>query len=223
MEFIYELNKVSKIYWNGNQEIRAVDEMSFQINYGEFIAIQGPSGNGKSTLLNLMGAIDVPTSGDLWFMGKNLKSLKDNELSQIRLKNIGFVFQSYNLISDLNVLENVEMPLKYAKLNKQDRKSYATKVLESVGLIDRLSHFPAQLSGGEEQRVAIARALINEPSVILADEPTGNLDAQNRDMVLSLLKELNSKGQTIIIVTHDPEVAKVTSRKLVIRKGKLSQ
>lgn len=113
MEFIYELNKVSKIYWNGNQEIRAVDEMSFQINYGEFIAIQGPSGNGKSTLLNLMGAIDVPTSGDLWFMGKNLKSLKDNELSQIRLKNIGFVFQSYNLISDLNVLENVEMPLKY--------------------------------------------------------------------------------------------------------------
>jgi putative ABC transport system ATP-binding protein len=222
MEFIYELKNVSKIYWNGELEIRAVDEMSFQIKNGEFISIQGPSGSGKSTLLNLLGAIDVPTSGELWFVGKNFKSLRDNELSRIRLKNIGFVFQSYNLIPDLNVLENVEMPLKYAGVDKVERKRVAKKVLESVGLMDRLNHVPAQLSGGEEQRVAIARALINEPSVILADEPTGNLDAQNRDLVLDLLRELNSKGQTIIIVTHDPEVAKITQRKLVIRKGKLA-
>jgi putative ABC transport system ATP-binding protein len=219
MGYLFELNQVSKYFSKGVDVIRAVHQVSLQVQMGDFIAIQGPSGSGKSTLLNLMGTLDLPTYGQLLVTGKDVNRLRDWELTRIRQKIIGFVFQSFNLIPDLNILENIEMPLKYAGMGKCEREKRARESLESFGMAHRLNHLPTELSSGEEQRVAIARALVNNPDVILADEPTGNLDTQNRDVLLELFKDLHAKGQTIVVVTHDPMVAQAARRQLRMKDG----
>jgi putative ABC transport system ATP-binding protein len=219
MGYLFELNQVSKYFSKGVDVIRSVHQVSLQVQMGDFIAIQGPSGSGKSTLLNLMGTLDLPTYGQLLVTGKDVNRLRDWELTRIRQKIIGFVFQSFNLIPDLNILENIEMPLKYAGMGKCEREKRARESLESFGMAHRLNHLPTELSSGEEQRVAIARALVNNPDVILADEPTGNLDTQNRDVLLELFKDLHAKGQTIVVVTHDPMVAQAARRQLRMKDG----
>jgi putative ABC transport system ATP-binding protein len=219
MGYLFELNQVSKYFSKGVDVIRAVHQVSLQVQMGDFIAIQGPSGSGKSTLLNIMGTLDLPTYGQLLVTGKDVNRLRDWELTRIRQKIIGFVFQSFNLIPDLNILENIEMPLKYAGMGKCEREKRARESLESFGMAHRLNHLPTELSSGEEQRVAIARALVNNPDVILADEPTGNLDTQNRDVLLELFKDLHAKGQTIVVVTHDPMVAQAARRQLRMKDG----
>lgn len=217
---ITELCSVSKSFQKGPETIRAVDNVSLKIQAGDFIAIQGSSGSGKSTLLHLIGALDRPTQGQILFAGIDIVHLSDAELSALR-RRIGFVFQSFNLISDLTVLQNVSLPLKYANVKQNERDRYAQIALETVGMAHRLAHRPSELSGGEEQRVAIARAIISKPELILADEPTGNLDTHNREIVLSVLKELNSRGQTIVIVTHDQVVADASKERLLMQDGRL--
>ncbi len=220
-EAFIELNQVSRYYQKGSDTIRAVEDVSLQIQSGDFIAIQGPSGSGKSTLMHLVGALDWPTHGQILFAGQDLSKMNDRSLSLLRLKRIGFIFQSYNLIPDLEVLGNVALPLKYAGVKKQEREEQARHALETVGMAHRLNHLPGELSGGEEQRVTIARALVNRPDVILADEPTGNLDIANRDNMLTLFADLHAAGQTIVVVTHDPIVAQAASRQWKMQDGKL--
>lgn len=218
-----ECKNVTKIYSSGENSTKALDDVSFKINDGEFVAIMGPSGSGKSTLMHIIGALDSPTKGRYFLDGKDVSSLSDDELAGIRVKKIGFVFQSFNLLPRASVMRNVTLPLIYEEIPKALRFKKAQKALESVKLDrDRWDHLSNQISGGQMQRVAIARALVNDPSLILADEPTGNLDTKTGEFVLETFRRLNQEeGHTIILITHEEEVAKWADRVIFIRDGKI--
>lgn len=218
-----EFRDIYKIYneGEGENEVRAVDGISFTIEKGEFVAIVGKSGSGKSTCMNIIGALDVPTSGTYLLNGENVGEMSDNQLAEIRNKMLGFIFQQYNLIPKLNILENVELPLIYSGLSADERNFRALDSLERVGLRERARHMPSQLSGGQQQRVSIARALAGNPSVILADEPTGALDSKTGRDVLNFLKQLNEQGNTIVLITHDNGIAAEAKRIIRIHDGKV--
>jgi len=218
---LIELRDVSKTYHLGETEVRALDHVSTRINAGEFVAIIGPSGSGKSTLMHLLGCLDTPSTGEIVIDGVSVTSASARELPVIRNQKIGFVFQSFNLLPRLNVLQNVELPMVYAGLPTAQRHARAREALAAVGLTDRMKHRPSQLSGGQCQRVAVARALVNNPKIILADEPTGNLDTHTGAAVLELFHELHRQGRTIAIVTHDPAIAAIAQRQIEIRDGQI--
>lgn len=220
---VYTLGDVRKLYEQSGRKIHALDGMTLSIDKGELVSIQGPTGGGKSTLMQMLGALDRPTSGSVVFDGVDLASASDSTLAAIRAEKIGFAFQSYNLVPTLTALENVQTALEPLGEKKTERKRRAMDALESVGLSDRADHLPSELSGGQQQRVAIARALVKNPEVLLADEPTGNLDEVMRDEIIDLLVETaRSRGITLVIVTHDSDVAQKMDRHLVIRKGRLA-
>ena len=216
-----ELKDIYKIYGDGDGEIRALDGVSLTINEGEFVAIVGQSGSGKSTCMNIIGCLDVPTSGQYHLNGIDVSTMKDDELAKIRNKMIGFIFQHYNLIPKLSVLENVELPLIYRGMPPKERHEKALNALDRVGLKDRAKKMPSQLSGGQQQRVSIARALAGDPSLMLADEPTGALDSKTGKEVLEFLKNLNEQGNTIVMITHDNEIASQAKRIVRIQDGKI--
>jgi len=219
---LYELDNVERIYRTRAGEVRALDGIDLTIGAGEFMAVEGPSGSGKSTLLQLLGALDKPTAGSLTFDGRELRELGDGELTSLRSRDVGFVFQGFNLIPTLTALENVEAAMVPLTGSRSERRERATALLEQVGLAHRAGHLPSLLSGGEQQRVAIARALANEPRVILADEPTGNLDSVTADEVVDVLRSLSQKqGVTVIIVTHAEEIARRVARRVRLRDGKV--
>jgi putative ABC transport system ATP-binding protein len=218
---VIEINQMSKSYELGGETVKALQEVSLQIHEGDFLSIIGPSGSGKSTFMNMIGCLDKPDSGEYLLDGKEVNNMKDHELAAIRNVNIGFVFQNFNLLNKLTALENVELPLVYRGLTVKERREKAINRLERVGLGERIHHIPTQLSGGQQQRVAIARALAGDPPVLLADEPTGALDSKTSKELLQMLKELNKLGQTIVIITHDLEVAKETNRIVRIHDGQL--
>ena len=221
-DVVIQAENLTKEYVRDEFHVVALDDANLQVHQGEFIALMGPSGSGKSTLLHLMAAMDRPSKGKISVFGQNLQGLSDAEIARWRNTHIGFVFQSFNLIPVLTAMENVELPLKLTKLNKQQRREQAKRALELVGLGERLNHTPRQLSGGQEQRVSIARAIVTDPDVILADEPTGNLDANSAREVLTLLGRLNKEfNKTLIMVTHDPGAAKTASKIRYLEKGKL--
>ncbi|MFY8268151.1 MAG: ABC transporter ATP-binding protein [Terrimicrobiaceae bacterium] len=213
------LEDISKIYRVGDQEIRALDGVSLRVEEGEFVSIIGPSGSGKSTLMHLLGCLDTPTSGRMEVCGNDLSHASQDELAIVRNREIGFVFQSFNLLSRLDVVSNVELPLIYGGVPAAARRARARQAATDVGLGDRLSNRPAQLSGGQCQRVAIARALVNNPRIIFGDEPTGNLDSETGNMILRVFEDLNAAGKTIILVTHDPAIAARSQRIIEIRDG----
>ena len=216
------LEKISRIYQIGNQSIHALDAVDLDIQAGEFVAVMGRSGSGKSTLLNMLGCMDRPDAGGYFLEGKNISAMDDDELSAIRNQYMGFVFQSFHLLPRLTTLDNVLLPRRYhAEGIRETDRQMAINLLERVDLGDRISHKPNELSGGQRQRVAIARSLINKPKVVLADEPTGNLDSSTSDAIMVLLKELNSEGQTIILVTHEAEIAANAQRQILMRDGKI--
>ena len=210
-----------KIYNPGENEVRALDHVNLQVGRGEFVAIIGHSGSGKSTLMNMLGCLDVPTSGSYFLNGKDVSALKDNQLSEIRNQEIGFIFQGFNLIANLNALENVELPLIYRGIGKNERHRLAKAALTKVGLEKRMGHKPWEMSGGQQQRVAIARAIAAEPPVILADEPTGNLDSSSTQEIMEILKGLHSAGRSVILITHDNEIAEQAKRVVRILDGKI--
>jgi len=212
---------LTKKYGEPPNETVALDNVSIEIQNGEFTAIIGPSGSGKSTLMHILGCLDKPTEGEYFFKGKEVSKLSDNSLAGIRNKQIGFVFQFFNLLPRTSALKNTELPLIYAGVNKEERHSKALKILSSLGLSERVNSTPGQLSGGEQQRVAIARALITSPSIIFADEPTGNVDSKTSKEIMKILQSLNKKGNTIVVITHDKEVAGYASRIITIRDGKV--
>jgi len=214
-----QTHKLTREYDIGGEVVRALRGVDIQIRKNEFVAIMGPSGSGKSTLMNLIGCLDTPTAGEYWLNSQKVSDLSDDELARIRNKEIGFVFQTFNLLPRANALHNVELPLIYAGLAAKERRERATKALEHVGLADRMEHRPNELSGGQRQRVAIARALVNEPSILLADEPTGNLDSATGEDIMRLFKQLHDAGQTIIVVTHEPDIAAHTHRQILLRDG----
>lgn len=214
---------LSKTYGHGRVKVTALKKTSVSINQGEYIAIIGPSGSGKSTFMNLLGCLDSPTTGKLYIDGIDVSTLNDNQLAKIRRRKIGFIFQKYNLIPTLNALENSTLSMSFNNIGSTDRIKRAKELLEMVGLSHRLNHKPSEMSGGEQQRVAIARALANNPSIILADEPTGNVDTKSGNKIMSILEEINRRGETIIIVTHDPNVAKRARRVLRIQDGVVSE
>ncbi|MGB9664867.1 MAG: ABC transporter ATP-binding protein [Ignavibacteria bacterium] len=216
---IIEMKNITKTYIVGLEEVHALRGISLTVRKNEYIAVMGPSGSGKSTLMNIIGCLDTPTTGIYLFNGINVGDMDDNELARIRNKEIGFVFQTFNLIPRSNALHNVELPLIYANVPADERKRRALQALESVGLADRVHHKPNELSGGQRQRVAIARALINNPSIILADEPTGNLDSKTGEEIMQLFEELHKKGNTIILVTHEEYIAEHAKRIIRIRDG----
>lgn len=216
-----EFRHIYKIYHVGDSEVRAVDDISFKIEKGEFVAIVGQSGSGKSTCMNIIGALDVPTSGEYLLNGKDVSHYTDNQLAEMRNETLGFIFQQYNLIAKLNVYENVELPLLYRNMNAEERKKRVLESLEKVGLKERVHHMPNQLSGGQQQRVSIARALATHPSIILADEPTGALDSKTGREVLQFLKQLNEEGNTIVLITHDLGIAAEAKRIIRIQDGKV--
>ncbi len=221
---IIQVNDLHKTYGSGDAAVKALDGLNAQIMPGEFVAIMGPSGSGKSTLMNILGCLDRPTSGEYHLNGNNVSKLNRNELAGIRNQNLGFIFQSFNLLSRLSALDNVMLPMIYqldSTDNKATQKARAEEVLASVGLADRLHHLPGELSGGQQQRVAIARALINNPKVVLADEPTGNLDSHASLEILNLLHQLHEKGGTIVMVTHDSTVAQHADRVITMLDGKI--
>lgn len=217
------IEEVGKIYRLGSSIVEALRGVSFQVEEGEFVAIQGPSGSGKSTLLNILGCLDRPTSGRYILEGMEVGSMDDDELAFLRNQSIGFVFQSFHLLPRLTALKNVELPLVYNGVARQERRERALATLAAVGLLHRSGHQPSELSGGEQQRVAIARALVNRPAILLADEPTGNLDSRVGEEVMALFEELNGSGSTILVVTHSPEVAERTRRILRLQDGRLLQ
>lgn len=221
MSTLVQIEDLSKIYNPGENEVRALDHVNLEIEDQEFVAIIGHSGSGKSTLMNMLGCLDVPTSGTYRLHGKDVSDLSDDELSDIRNKEIGFVFQGFNLIQNLTALENVELPLIYRKVPKAKREELAVNALEKVGLGHRMDHRPAQMSGGQQQRVAIARAIAQAPPIILADEPTGNLDSTSTEEIMQILKDLHKEGRTVIIITHDNDIAKQASRRIMIKDGKV--
>jgi putative ABC transport system ATP-binding protein len=217
--WVIQAEDLTKVYKMGEVEVHALRGVSFQIAKGEVVAIMGPSGSGKSTLMNIIGCLDQPSEGEYLLDGEQVSNLKDDQLASIRNRKVGFVFQSFNLLPRATALSNVEMPLRYAGV-RQDLRQRAQQSLELVGLGDRVDHHPNELSGGQQQRVAIARALVNDPAIILADEPTGNLDTQAGDEIMHLLLNLNKeKGTTLVIVTHDPEIAEQTQRIIHLRDG----
>jgi len=219
---LISLEKINKHYVVGDEVVKALDEVSLEIEKGEFLAIVGPSGSGKSTLMNILGCLDIPTSGKYVLDGITIEKAKENELSTIRNEKIGFIFQNFNLLTKLTAIENVELPLIYRGVKQAERRKIATESLEKVGLGERIHHLPTKLSGGQQQRVAIARALAGNPPILLADEPTGALDSKTSRDILALLKELNKQGHTIIIITHDLEVANQAKRVVQIKDGKLA-
>lgn len=220
-EILIDLKDIYKIYQMGDSEVRANDGISLSIKRGEFVAIVGKSGSGKSTLMNIIGALDVPTSGSYFLGGEDVSEMTDDQLADIRNRMIGFVFQQYNLLPKSNLLENVELPLLYAQVPREERRERAMKSLERVGLAEKWRNFPKQLSGGQQQRVSIARALAGSPSLILADEPTGALDSKTSREVLDFFKQLNQEHNTIVIITHDSSVALEAKRVVRIHDGKI--
>ena len=221
-EPLISLRGIYKIYKMGDEEVHANDGIDLDIYKGEFVAIVGKSGSGKSTLMNIIGALDVPTSGNYFLGGKSTSSMSDNELAEVRNHMLGFIFQQYNLLPKLSILENVELPLLYQGVKAAERKEKAMRELEKVGLADKAKNKPHQLSGGQQQRVSIARALAGSPSIILADEPTGALDSKTSKEVLSYIKQLNSEGNTIVMITHDPTLAMQARRVVQIMDGKIT-
>lgn len=221
MKEIIRIEGVRKYYQVGNQVVRALDDVSLSIRKNEYVAIMGPSGSGKSTMMNILGCLDTPTSGEYCLNGTNVSQMDDNELAQIRNKEIGFVFQSFNLLPRYTSVENVALPLIYAGVSKQERTSKAQEALESVGLGERMDHRPNELSGGQKQRVALARALINHPSIILADEPTGNLDTKTSIDIMHLFEEIYLQGNTVIVVTHEEDIAQHARRIIRLRDGRI--
>ncbi|MEZ8630716.1 ABC transporter ATP-binding protein [Vibrio lentus] len=220
-KFLVELSNIGKHYSNGETEIRALDGVDLLIEKGEFLSILGPSGSGKSTLMNMLGCLDKPTEGEYQLDGKNVAALSANDLAGIRNQKIGFVFQSFNLLEYASALDNVALPLVYSGIKAKERRKRAAALLEQVGLGDRLDHKPNQLSGGQKQRVAIARALVNDPQIILADEPTGALDSKSGAEIEALFNQLHAEGRTLIIVTHDNSLAERTKRIVTIKDGKV--
>lgn len=220
---LIQLNNIIKSYQNGDQELNVLKGIDLTVYEGEFLAIMGPSGSGKSTLMNIIGLLDRPTSGDYSLNGKQVEELKEKELARVRNEEIGFVFQQFFLLSKLSALQNVELPLIYAGVGASKRRQLAKQFLEKVELSERMKHLPSELSGGQKQRVAIARALVNNPSIILADEPTGALDTKTSIQIMDLLTELNREGKTIVMVTHEPEVADFATRKIIIRMVRLQE
>lgn len=218
---VYRLENVTKVYGRGETRVTALHEVNLAIPAGAFVSIVGPSGSGKSTLLHLLGCLDRPTSGRLYLAGEEVSRFGDEKLAMVRNRRIGFVFQQFHLLPRESILQNVEWPLVYAGLSPSQRRSLASASLERVGLSHRLRHLPSQLSGGERQRVAIARALVNRPDVILADEPTGNLDSRTGQQILELLEALHREGRTVIIVTHDPAVAARAPQRIRVRDGRV--
>lgn len=221
MSALVEIKDVCKIYNPGENEVRALDHVSLTIDEQEFVAIIGHSGSGKSTLVNMLGCLDVPTSGEYWLHGQDVSTLSDDELSDIRNREIGFIFQGFNLIPNLTALENVELPLIYRGVSKSVREELSVEALKKVGLEHRMDHKPSEMSGGQQQRVAIARAIAQAPPVILADEPTGNLDSNSTKEIMDILKGLHKEGRTVILITHDNEIAAQAKRVIKIRDGKI--
>ena len=216
------VDNLKKTYYMGNQSLDALSGVTFEITKGEYVAIMGPSGSGKSTLMNIIGCLDSPTKGTYSLNNKEVSQMSDDELSKIRNAEIGFVFQNFSLLPRSSALENVMLPLQYAGISLSERKTIALDALEKVELLDRKDHKPSELSGGQQQRVAIARALVNNPSILFADEPTGNLDSQTGMKVLDIFKRLNENGQTIILITHENEVASAAKRIIHIKDGNIS-
>jgi len=222
LEYVVETQDLRKTYMQGGRPLEVLKGVNLRVEPGEFLAIMGPSGSGKSTLLNLIGALDRPTSGRVLINGVDLSTLNDNQLARLRNREIGFIFQFFNLIQRMDALSNVELPMIIAGVGREERRRRALSLLDQVGLGDRVHHKPNQLSGGEQQRVAIARALANDPDLLLADELTGNLDSKTGDEIMSLLRDLNQEqGKTFILITHDPSVGQRTDRLLTLRDGEL--
>ena len=221
MSALVEIKDVCKVYNPGENEVRALDHVSLTIDEQEFVAIIGHSGSGKSTLMNMLGCLDVPTSGEYWLHGQDVSALSDDALSDIRNREIGFIFQGFNLIPNLTALENVELPLIYRGVSKSVREELSVEALKKVGLEHRMDHKPSEMSGGQQQRVAIARAIAQAPPVILADEPTGNLDSNSTKEIMDILKGLHKEGRTIILITHDNEIAAQAKRVIKIKDGKV--
>lgn len=220
---ILQLEKVSKVFLSEEMETNALMNIDFEIKRGEFVSISGPSGCGKSTLMSILGTLDVPTSGRYLLNGTEVEALDERARAKVRSREIGFVFQAFNLIGDVTIIDNVQIPLTYREaITKKDRKERAVEVLEKVGMMHRANHYPAQLSGGQQQRVAVARALVGRPAILLADEPTGNLDSKNGESVMSLLKDLHAQGSSICMVTHDPRYAAYADRQVTMFDGKIT-
>lgn len=216
---VIDIQGITKTYVNGKLSVPVLHGIDLQVNKGEFVSIMGPSGSGKSTFMNILGCLDRPTTGSYRLNGDEVATLSDDELAFVRNKQIGFVFQSFNLLTKLTALENVALPMIYAGMDKKSRNERADALLSSVGLGDRMDHLPSELSGGQRQRVAIARALANNPAIIMADEPTGNLDSKSTIDVMNIFRGLYEEGRTIILVTHEPEIATYASRNVVLRDG----
>jgi putative ABC transport system ATP-binding protein len=219
---VVDARNLTKTYAMGEVQVHALRGVSIKIAPGEVVAIMGPSGSGKSTIMNILGALDRPTSGEYFLSGESVAQMDDEQLADIRNRKVGFIFQSFNLLPRATAIANVELPLRYASQNGINRRELATQALSAVGLEDRLTHRPNELSGGQQQRVAIARALVNQPSIVMADEPTGNLDSKSGDEVMEMLLRMNQESAaTLIIITHDPDIAKLTQRVITLRDGKL--
>lgn len=220
-EHLIKLEKIEKIYYMGGEDVHALKDIDLEVGRGSFVAIMGPSGSGKSTLMNIIGCLDTPTSGTYWLNGNEVEKATEDELAAIRNREMGFIFQTFNLLPRASALRNVELPLIYSGLPRDLRHEMAREALSLVGLGHRTEHKPNEMSGGERQRVAVARAMVNRPSVLLADEPTGNLDTKTGEEILKLFHEINDQGKTIVTVTHDPEVAGHAERVLVLRDGEI--
>ena len=221
MDELIEIRNMCKIYNPGENEVRALDHVNLTIDRGEYVAIIGHSGSGKSTLMNMLGCLDVPTSGSYYLNGQDVSRMTDDELSDIRNVEIGFIFQGFNLIANLTAIENVELPLIYRGVPKAKRRELSVAALKKVGLAHRMNHKPSQMSGGQQQRVAIARAIAAEPPVILADEPTGNLDSASTKEIIAILEQLHDSGRTVVIITHDDEIAEQAARRVRIKDGRV--
>lgn len=221
MQPLIHIENMNKIYNPGDNEVRALDGISLEINQGEFAAIIGHSGSGKSTLMNIIGCLDTPTSGRYFLNGKDVSQMKDRELSVVRNEEIGFIFQGFNLIANLDAVGNVELPLIYRGIDRRSRREVSQNALRLVGLQGRMKHRPAEMSGGQQQRVAVARAIAAKPPIILADEPTGNLDSHSTEEIMNILKELHRKGRTIIVITHDADIAAQAKRVIRIKDGRI--